>query len=165
MTIGTVVVADLLARVTAEDPATIMIDVEQQKLAGKSGDSVDFAVGESCFDDDVLTVNPAEFGHCLAKGNEHVPAGDRAVEHQISDPGQFRRLLGLRGERCGKKCPDGYQEIPALGRGPCFPFPPKGRQQVYACVLRGDAAIERPLSATSLYDGNWRRIQPVNATA
>jgi hypothetical protein len=102
-------------------PGHDQIDVEQQKLAGKSGDSVDFAVGKSCFDNDVLTVNPAEFGHCLAKGNEHVPAGDRAVERQISDPGQFRRQLGLGGERCGKKCTDGYQEIPALDAVHAFP--------------------------------------------
>jgi len=59
------------------------------------------------------------------------------------------RLFGVGGERCGKKCPGGDQEVPALDAVQAPPSPGKtAGKSTLDRLLWVDSAFERLLSAT-----------------
>ena len=96
------------------------INLERNQFGRKSGEPLDLPLGISVFNHDVAALDIPEVTQSLEEGVAQVGARGQ-VGRQVAYSSDLGRLLGLGGEWCGKKRPDGDQKVPALNNGPCFP--------------------------------------------
>ena len=96
------------------------INLERNQFGRKSGEPLELPLGISVFNHDVAALDVTEVTQSLEEGLAQAEASGQ-VGRQVAYSSDLGRLLGLGGERCGKKRPDGDQKAPALNDGPCFP--------------------------------------------
>ena len=96
-------------------------------------------LGIAEFDPDVPALDITEVMQSLEEGLQRVGAGG-SVARQDANSNRPGRLLRLGGKRCGKNCPDGDQEVPALNAVHVSLL-----QQV-AGVYAGSATVDRATS-------------------
>src|SRR5207249_1293428 len=96
------------------------INLERTQFGRKSGEPLELPLGISVFDHDVAALDVTEVTQSLEEGLLQVGASGQ-VARQVAYSSNLGCLLRLDGEWCGKKCPDGNQELPARHTSHAFP--------------------------------------------
>ena len=129
-TMGRVLVACLAARAVCVPYGHDDINLERNQFGRKSGEPLELPLGISVFDHDVATLDVTEVTQSLKEGLAQVGVSGQVVR-QVAYSSDLGRLLGLGGERRGKKRTGRDQEFPALDSVHAPP-PRKDRRKVYA---------------------------------
>ena len=117
-------------------------------------------LGPAIFNGDVLTLDPAKLPQRPQECVKNALDGLAGRGAQIADAEDFRGLLHLGGERCGKKCRSSIQEVPAVDLVHALIAPRRTAGKSTLDPRWGSIrAIERPLSASTLLAADLRLMR------
>ena len=119
------------------------INFERNQFGRKRGEPLELPLGISVFNHNVAALDVTEVTQSLTEGLVQVGVSGQVGRQQAYSRDLGRRL-GLGDQRCGKKCPGGDQEIPALDAVHA-PSSLESRRKVYAATPLQD--LERSTSS------------------